>query len=94
LPGKGHITLGQIAQRLNVLVIHCDRCRRREQYALWKLIVKFGTEASIEPLQQEMIAACTNRTDRRSSPGKAALHSARTWRSCSDKKAPHSTGQV
>jgi hypothetical protein len=44
LPGKGHITLGQIAQRLNVLVIHCDRCRRREQYALWKLIVKFGTE--------------------------------------------------
>jgi hypothetical protein len=70
LPGKGYISLGRIAERLNVLVIHCDRCGRRGQYPLWKLIVKYGPDASIEPLQQEMIADCPNRTDPKVDPGK------------------------
>jgi hypothetical protein len=70
LPDKGYITLGRIAERLNVLVVSCDRCGRRRQYPLWKLIVKYGAEASIEPLQQQITADCPNRTDPKIELGK------------------------
>jgi len=60
---KGHISLSRIAERLNVLVVTCDRCGRRDQYSLWKLIAKYGPEASIELLQQEVIAGCPHKPD-------------------------------
>ena len=55
---RGYISLGEIAQRLNVLVIQCDRCGRRGQYPLRKLIAKYGADASIEPLQNDITADC------------------------------------
>jgi hypothetical protein len=65
----GYISLGRIAERLNVLVVQCDRCGRRRQYPLWKLIVKYGADASIEPLQNEITAECPRRTDPTVEPG-------------------------
>jgi hypothetical protein len=70
LPGKGYISPGEIAQRLNMLVIHCDRCGRRGQYPLWKLIAKYGTEASIEPLRTRLPLTARYAPIRRSSFGK------------------------
>ena len=59
----GYISLGRIAEQLNVLVVQCDRCGRRGQYPLWKLMVKYGADTSIEPLQNEITAECQMRTD-------------------------------
>ena len=59
----GYISLGRIAERLNVLVVQCDRCGHRGQYPLWKLMVKYGADASIEPLQNEITAECPRRND-------------------------------
>jgi hypothetical protein len=46
-----------------MLVITCDRCYRRDRYSLWKLIAKYGPDASIEPLRHEIIAGCPRRDD-------------------------------
>ncbi len=54
----GYISLGRIAERLNVLVVQCDRCGPRGQYPLWKLMVKYGADASIEPLQHLTPSNC------------------------------------
>jgi hypothetical protein len=69
MPGRGYISLRRIAERINVLVITCAQCRRRDPYSLWKLIAKYGPEASIERLQQDIIADCPHKADPMIAPG-------------------------
>jgi hypothetical protein len=70
-PSRGYVSLGRIAQRLNMLVITCDHCRRRDPYPLSKLIAKYGAGASIEPLQEEIVANCPHKADPTIEAGKA-----------------------
>jgi hypothetical protein len=64
LPGDWYVvSLGDIAERLDALVMTCDRCHRRDRYSLWKLIAKYGADAPIEPLRQEIIAGCPEKAN-------------------------------
>jgi hypothetical protein len=67
---RGYINLGEIAQRLDMLVIACDRCGRRGQYSTAKLVAKYGADASIEPLQNDVTADCPRRADPKIELGK------------------------
>ena len=48
---KGIISLGEIADRLPMLVIQYRMCRHRDQYRTDKLVAKYGAGSSIEPFQ-------------------------------------------
>jgi hypothetical protein len=70
LRGRGYISLGEIAERLPMLRVTCDRCGRAGRYSTAKLVAKYGADASIEPLQQEITADCPRRTDPKIELGK------------------------
>jgi hypothetical protein len=60
---RGYISLGEIAAKLPMLRIECDRCGRKGQYLTAKLVETYGADASIEPLQQYVTRDCPKRRD-------------------------------
>lgn len=60
---RGYVSLGEIAAKLRMLRIECDRCGRAGRYRIDKLVAKYGADASIQPLQEEITADCPRRAD-------------------------------
>ena len=60
---RGYVSLGEIAAKLRVLRIECDRCGRFGRYRTDKLVARYGGDASIEPLQDDITADCPRRRD-------------------------------
>lgn len=60
---RGYVTLGEIAERLPMLWVQCDRCGRAAKYRTDKLVAKYGADASIEPFQNDITRDCPKRQD-------------------------------
>jgi hypothetical protein len=60
---RGYITLGEIAARLPMLRVECDRCGRSGRYRTDKLVAKYGADASIQLFLEEIIKDCQKRHD-------------------------------
>ncbi|HVA12651.1 MAG TPA: hypothetical protein VNF99_05345 [Stellaceae bacterium] len=56
-------TLGEIAAKLRMLRVECDRCGRTRRYKTDKLIAKYGAGASIQPFQDDFTRDCPRRDD-------------------------------
>ncbi|HWE75048.1 MAG TPA: hypothetical protein VG328_17945 [Stellaceae bacterium] len=55
------LTLADIATKLPVLRVECNRCGRAGRYHTAKLIERFGPDATVEPLQKEITQDCPRR---------------------------------
>lgn len=66
----GYVTLSEIAARLPMLRVRCDRCGREGKYRTDKLVAKYGADASIEPFQNEITQDCPKRHDAKIELGK------------------------
>jgi hypothetical protein len=60
---EAYVSLGEIATKLRILHIRCDRCGRAGRYSTRRLVREYGADTSIEPLQNDMTADCPRRTD-------------------------------
>lgn len=60
---RGYVSLGEIAAKLRMLRVKCDRCGREGRYSTARLVAKYGADASIQPLQDEITADYPRRTD-------------------------------
>jgi hypothetical protein len=64
----GRITLDQVAERTDVLVVACDRCERGERYPVATLIAQHGIKFEMPRLLQLLSHDCpkwhsVNRSD-------------------------------
>jgi hypothetical protein len=57
------VNIGYIAQHLQMLGVQCDRCGRKGRYSTAKLVAKYGADATLQPLQEELTADCPHKHD-------------------------------
>ena len=58
MPRDGAITFRDIAGKLTVLRITCDKCGRSGQYRVDRLIVRYGIDAKLFDWSDEITADC------------------------------------
>jgi hypothetical protein len=58
---SGRITLGQVAERTDVLVVACNRCDRVERYPIATLIARYGLKFEVPRLLQSLSHHCPKR---------------------------------
>src|SRR6516165_3973516 len=76
MPRDGAITFRDIAGRLSVLRVLCDKCGRRGRYHLHRLIERFGIDAKLFDWSDD-----SRPTSRESTPGISTTGAARGARS-------------
>jgi hypothetical protein len=57
MPPDGAITFRDIAGKLAVLKIECDKCGRRGRYHVYRLIERYGLDAKLFDWSDEITAA-------------------------------------
>ncbi|HWE72323.1 MAG TPA: hypothetical protein VG328_04130 [Stellaceae bacterium] len=60
---NGIITLGEIAAKLRMLHVTCDRCGRADRYGIARLVKEYGAESSIQQFQDDITRDCVTRGD-------------------------------
>jgi len=60
---RGYIPLGDIAAKLTLLRVQCDRCGRAGQYRTDRLVARYGADESIGPFQDDITRDCPRRRD-------------------------------
>jgi len=58
MPGDGAITFRDIVGKLEVLRITCDKCGRRGQYRVDRLMARYGLDGKINAFSNEVTADC------------------------------------
>ena len=58
MPRDGAIIFGDLAGKLAVLVVTCDKCGRKGRYAVARLIEQRGRDAKVVNLLAEITADC------------------------------------
>ena len=58
MPRDGAITFRDIAGKLTVLHITCDKCGRSGQYRVDRLIMRYGIDAKVFDWSDEITADC------------------------------------
>jgi hypothetical protein len=58
MPRDGAITFRDIVGKLEVLRITCEKCGRRGQYRVDRLIARYGIDAKINEWSSEVTADC------------------------------------
>ena len=58
----GAVTLGDIAGRITVLDVACDRCERRGRFRVAKLIEQLGADIGLPELRGVIAASCPRMT--------------------------------
>jgi hypothetical protein len=56
----GSYSLGETAAKLNMVRLRCDKCGRRGQYRVNKLLERFGPDIAMPDLRHEL-ARCPHR---------------------------------
>ncbi len=62
MPSGGSLTLGDVADRVAVLVVACSRCHRSGRYNLDRLIAQHGPDYPIPTLLRTLSDDCPKRT--------------------------------
>ena len=57
-PDPGVVTLGQVAPRLSVLEVSCNRCERRGRLTAGRLLAKHGPALPLPDLRRIIAADC------------------------------------
>jgi hypothetical protein len=58
MPRDGATTFRDIVGKLEVLRITCDKCGRRGQYRVDRLIARYGIDAKINEFSSDVTADC------------------------------------
>jgi hypothetical protein len=58
MPRGGAITFRDIAGKLTVLRVECDKCGRSGQYRVDRLIMRYGLDAKLFDWSDEVTANC------------------------------------
>jgi hypothetical protein len=69
---SGAITFAEIAETLPMLTVVCERCGRRGRYRTAQLVAKYGADANVQPLQDDLTRDCPQKVDPRYPFGKCA----------------------
>jgi hypothetical protein len=64
MPRDGAITFRDIAGKLDVLRVECDKCGRRGSYPLDRLIERYGIDAKLFDWSDEITADCPRKQAR------------------------------
>ena len=64
MPRGGAITFRDIAGKLTVLRITCDKCGRSGQYRVDRLIMRYGIDAKLLDWSDEITADCPRKRAR------------------------------
>jgi hypothetical protein len=62
MPRDGAITFRDIIGKLEVLWITCDKCGRRGQYPVDRLIARYGIDAKINEFSSDVTADCPRKS--------------------------------
>ena len=68
----GFITMGEIAETQAMLIVQCDRCGRHGRYNTARLVEKYGADANVQPLQDDLTRDCPEKIYARYPFGKCA----------------------
>ena len=58
----GSYSLGEVAAEFNMVRLRCEKCGRRGQYQVDKLLAKYGPDIAMPDLRHEL-AQCPHRRD-------------------------------
>ena len=57
----GMTTFSDIAGKLEMLRVECEKCGRKEQYRVMRLMKEFGPEATLRDFVETVTASCERR---------------------------------